>query len=368
MPWFNTDGYEDIRVLWTRFRFYRNIAGNFFDGKTGKSTNIKSTADIDTLLEKNGFHKTDIQNKKDAIALLEKQCISEEIINCNQKSALYFNDPCSLSISYGGKDTFIVQSLLCGLCPDECYKIASEAESMLDSKFEFAYSEKFGYLSPVPGHVGCGTEISCALFLPCLNKKKKIDSLKSLAFRSSFELYPMFTYDNNPSDIYILNYLPQINIGESCAVAYFFNIAKYIVAYEKECEQALYLDSAEIIHEKYQRALGIMEYAGKVDECEFLSLHSALRLYAAMTDNSTPIKELNSLLSCCLSASVAGTDVKADESIQNSPDNFAITNQGFFDYCEDSGRYNKIRANILHEALKSGKIKDAFSKKLTSSF
>lgn len=369
MPWFNTDGYEDIHVLWTRFRFYRNISGNFFYDKINKNSNNSSTVDIDTLLEKNGFHKTNIQNKKEALSLLEQQCISEELINSTLKRALYFNDPCSLSISHGGKDTFIIQSLLCGLCPDECYRIASEAEIMLDSKFDFAYSDKFGYLSPVPEHIGCGTELSCALFLPSLNKKKKIDTIKNIASRSSLELYPMFTYENNPSDIYILNYLPGTNIGESCAVSYFFNIAKYIVTYEKEFEKAIYSDSTEFIYEKFQRSLGIMEYAGKVDESEFLKIHSNLRLYSAITDNTIPPQDLNSLMVNCLSATIAlDTDIKFDENTQNSVNNPSKTNQNIFDYCESSDKYDKKRAYILHEALKTGNYKDIVSKKIISSF
>lgn len=335
MSWFNTSGHEDIHTLWSRFRFYRNISGMSFYDRADPKKLSSVMSDTDKTLEKNGFHKNTSADRISMLSYSEKQYTEESFIDSVLPHALYFNEPCSLSISVGGRDFFCIQSVLCGLCADECYNIASEAELLLDSEFDLAYSEKFGYLSPIPAHTGQGIEISAALFLPALAKKNKIEGLKNILCRSSIELYPMVTYESNPGDLYILNYIPKSGMGEETSVTYFHNIAEYIISYEKEYEHSVYGDNITELSDPARRAFGTMEYAGKIDEFEFLCLFSDLRLCLATGANKDDkilgkmsVRDLNGILAQSLSASlIANAGVK--------PLNI--------------GECNSLRANILKD-------------------
>lgn len=306
MSWYDTEGFDEARVLWSRVTFYRNLSKLPFSSSGDRKTVSRISGETEALLLKNGFHKAE----DDGIRMLsyaEKQYCSSGFTDAFEDGALFLNEPCSLSVSVGGRDMFCIQSVLSGKAVREAHRIASHAEELLDKNFDLAYSKKYGYLSATLSHSGHGMSMGCALFLPALSQNDMIGSEKELLSRMGFELYPWFTYKDNPGDILLLLYTPSVSVTEHEAIGAFESCVDRIISIEEEYEKLISADNIGVIRDRARRAFGVMEYALSVGAEEFLSLISSLRLCLLLEGDELygiSFSDLNGLLCGGMSASI----------------------------------------------------------------
>ncbi len=307
MSWYDTHGNEENYVLWSKIRFYRNIKGLCFF----KHSDVEAVGEYfertEKLLQKNGFHEYEnTVDKASLLSLAEKQYADPGFIESeSSQKSLFFNEPCSLSVSVGGVDFFCIQSLLSGLSVDECYKIASRAEELIDEEFELAYSEKYGYLSPLFSHSGAGFDISAAVFLPAASRMGKISEISSLLFDSGISLYPLFSGMGKGADVYMLSLSPSKERSEREEVLRFSRSVENILSLEKEYGGIICGNNTVGMADISSRAEGIMEYAHSIGTEEFLTLISDIRfgLCLGVSDRLSGAfssVKLNSLLCECL--------------------------------------------------------------------
>lgn len=316
MSWYNTkEQYpEQIHVVNTKVRFFRNQAKIAFTTRTDKKTASEITLHIGNILEANGFHAepTDGKGIIPLLACEAKQYIDSDFIYSSMPRALYFNEPCSLNIAIGGLDLLLIQSMLPGISVKETFATASSAEEALDGEIDFAYSKKYGYLSAHPNHSGSGLMFSSLLFLPALSISGKTDF-----YSHQIHLKPL--YQNNCLGyLYELEYYPDANISESSAISYFENTIKAIVQTEKENEKQIYRSQTEIF-DRASRACAIFDYSQSISESELLTLLSDLRLFLAINrDNSLRHKIDINFINCLL---VEGVNNSLAVSLQKLSDN-----------------------------------------------
>ncbi len=278
MSWFNTDGKMSENILFSKFTYTRNLSGLLFSGNQPKQiSDVISRAE--SILKKNGFHTYKIEKtaKNTAMSYCEKQYAEQDFCLFPYDKAIFFNEPCSLSISVGGANLINIYAILPGASIRDAYKISSSAEELLDSEFDFAYDESLGYLSPIPNTCGSGIRISCALYLPMLSRASKIPSLCRSLSELGVSLYPIFSQGSS-GDIYVMTYSPPISVGEEACVDMFERLMLDIISLEKEELKALGEDKIFNIAERGSRALGILAYAHSLSEEELISLISDIRL------------------------------------------------------------------------------------------
>ena len=278
MSWFDTDGKMSENILFSKFTYTRNLSGLLFSGNQPKQiADVISRAE--SILKKNGFHTYKIQKaaKDSALSYCEKQYVEQDFCLFPYDKAIFFNEPCSLSISVGGSNLINIYAILPGASIRDAYKISSSAEELLDSEFDFAYDESLGYLSPVPSACGSGIRISCALYLPQLSRAHKIPSLCRSLSELGVSLYPIFSQGES-GDIYVMTYSPPQSVCEETCVDMFERLMFDIISLEKEELNSLGEDKIFNIAERGSRALGILAYAHSLTEEELVSLTSEIRL------------------------------------------------------------------------------------------
>ena len=321
MSWYNTDGLNSVNVLWSRVRIFRNVERQKFTVSDDKNNISGIIFDSKRLLDANGFHLSDTLNDENVLSYAEQGYIDNGFMRSSTDKLLMFNEPCSLSISVGGFDTFCIQSLLCGDAMDEAYKISSEAEILLDNHFDFAYSPKRGYLSPFPLHCGHGVEFSTAVYLPGISGVGEIKKLKRRADSHGIKIYPMYTYSKNVGNYFIVDYIPSPSISIRSAKEKIIHFIKYLISLEMEYESNIFGNNNAVINKAW-RSIGIMEYCSTCGEEEMLSLISDLRLAISVgCDGELPfsfdVKTVNTLYMELMNTYIYAGEIDKPESVED---------------------------------------------------
>ena len=314
MSWFTNEGKRPHHVIFSKTGYVRNIFGLPFTKRLGEKNTATIYKKIDSILTKNGFRKEILPDGDSlhALSLAEKGFIDRDLLSASGQRAVYFNEPCSLSVAIGGKDIISIRSLLSGLSVSDTRNIASSVEELLDRELEFAYYDHLGYVSATPSLCGSGAVFSSLLYLPALRSTQEIDSVRILCAESGGRLDPAFTYTDNCGDLYTLSYSPSHLCDESAAADGFSSLAECIIDREYELERMIFTDSGKIIIDKAWRAYGQMLYARRLAEDEMLTLLSSVRFALAVADGDAKlppltVKDMNLMLGEGLNASCAMT-------------------------------------------------------------
>ena len=324
MSWFTTEGKHPHHVIFSKTTFVRNLSGMPFTKKMGDKSIDSFFKKADALLSKNGF-RSDILSESDPIyplSLAEKGFIDNGMLTSSPRRAVYFNEPCSLSVSLGGRDLISISSLVSGLAMTETRNIAISAEELLDREFEFAYNEQTGYLSATPSLCGSGAMFSAMLFLPALVSQGEISDLRRSCAELGASLEPAFIHRGG--NLYFISHTPSHLCNETHAAEGFSALIEAIIDRETTLEGIIAEGNGRIIVDRAWRAYGQMLYARLLDESDLLTLSSALRFSLAATEGKAKlppvtVKELNLILGECLNASITATSgCNSDEEIATS--------------------------------------------------
>jgi protein arginine kinase len=283
MSWYNTEG-NNPHVLYSKTCYIRNLASLPFSKKQGDKNREAVFKKVDAILTKSGFSREDISvgESIQALSLAEKGFAEGSFLTSKTARAVYFNEPCSLSISLGGKDLISISSILSGHTLPETRNIASGAEELLDRSLEFAYSDGIGYLSPTPSNCGSGVTFSSLVYLPTLSKSEEFDSIFHMASSSGVEIFPAFIHQG--TDLFLITYSPHLLCDENASAESFSAFIDSIIEREKELEAIILEERGKTISDRAWKAYGSLRYARLLEESEMLELSSHIRLALLLTD------------------------------------------------------------------------------------
>ena len=256
MSWFETEGRYPHHVIFSQVNYKRNPAALPFVARADKKSLESAAERIGSLLIKNGFHREDI-TEGDTVqlyALAEKGYIDRDLLLPSPIRSVYFNEPCSLAITVGGRDMITVRAILSGAAITDAKNIASGAEELLDREIEFAYSDTFGYISASAESCGSCAELSSLLYLPSLSRGGDMSSALLRLSRSGVTLTPFYLDRENSGDLYYLSHRPSHICDESLAVASLDRLISAIVEDEISRERMILREKSKIIADGAWRA------------------------------------------------------------------------------------------------------------------
>ncbi|MBR6797486.1 MAG: ATP--guanido phosphotransferase [Opitutales bacterium] len=157
-------------VLGTRVRFARNLAGTSFPVRAGTERKnevrkriFEASKKLPELADAFYFSLEDLSATRRDF-LIECRCISPElsgdgagvVISRNQRIALMVNE----------EDHLRLQAFAPGNDLGSAWTSAREIEKKLADSLNFAFSEKYGFLTACPTNAGTGLRISVMMHLP----------------------------------------------------------------------------------------------------------------------------------------------------------------------------------------------------------
>lgn len=329
--WIEGVGPEAEVVVSVRVRIARNLVGLPFpylatDEQTAEIQNIIAGA---AAKQGPGFKNFSFLRMEDLDwlkkqMLVEKHLISPYLARDSHNGALFLRKDGAISIMINEEDHLRIQCILPGLQLEEAWREANRYDDLLESKADFAYNERYGYLTCCPTNVGTGLRASVMLHLPALIITKQVSRL--LTALSQVGLTVRGLYGEGTEIIgNLVQVSNQITLGqpESEILRNLEGVTRQVITQEQSARQALLNAGREKLADRAWRAYGLLNYAQVMSSHEAMQLLSDFRLgFDLGLIKGFDRKLLNELLvlirPACLQ-SLAGKELSPEERDRERP-------------------------------------------------
>lgn len=174
------------------------------------------------------------------------------------------------------------------------YQQGKNLDKQLCNKLNFAYSDKYGFLTPDIKNIGSGMSVEVALILPALAKMEAIKSLPKVNEKLIFSIDCI----NLQSGLCLIKTTTTLGYNEKqiCELAHSY-IDK-IIKLEIEASKTLAKDIDEV-KDKSERAKAILKHCIKISSEEaYLLLGEILISINAGIEQQINIEKINKLFNC----------------------------------------------------------------------
>ncbi len=282
--WQIEDGAEKDVVLSSRVRLARNLADFHFPNQaslTEKNKIIEELYSSLDFLNKNSYYfsKMNNFNSIERSILQEKNLISTEHAKKRDGRALIINNDLNISIMINEEDHLRIQAFGAGLEFSKIWGRADHVDDLIESKVNYSFSDKWGYLTACPTNVGTALRASAMCHLPGLVITGKIDNI--LGAVGKFGLTVRGVYGEGSGSIGELFQISnQITLGysEEEIIDNLESIIYQIIEEERKSRNYLLKHDFNKIKDSVMRSLGILKYAYYIGEAEALKYLSQVKL------------------------------------------------------------------------------------------
>ena len=280
--WYLETTNEDA-VISTRIRLARNISGIPF---MSKISNEEANNVINIVKEavQNSNYGLKVMYLKDMdditkLSLVEKHIVSPEFaLNKNEIGAIAINDEENICIMLNEEDHLRIQVFSAGLNLENALNLAIEIEQNIGKKVNYAYNEKYGYLTSCPSNVGTGLRTSVMMHLPALTKTRNIEKVLNVVNGFGMNIRGIYGEGtNSKGNIYQISNKQTLGITEEETSKNLKSITDKVIEQEKLARKILTKEGIEL-EDKVYRAYGLLTNCKKISSDECMSLLSEIRL------------------------------------------------------------------------------------------
>ena len=283
MSWYLEDGKDNDVVVSSRVRIARNIAGKKFVSTasdeelkdvlmTIKNSNIDSDlhfinlSDLDELMQN---------------SLVEKRVISRDLLEMKETGIL-LNDTEDISIMINEEDHLRIQVMKPGFNLDEALSDAIRVDEKISSKINYAYNDKYGFLTACPTNLGTGLRASVMLHLPALRLTGKIEKVLEVVNKVNLNVRGVYGEGTEAiGDLYQVSNKISLGVTEEEIVENVKLIVQKLIEQERKAREYL-KNQGETFEDRVSRTYGNLVYARKMTYSECAKLISIVRLGISM--------------------------------------------------------------------------------------
>jgi protein arginine kinase len=306
--WFDGSGPLADVVISSRIRLARNLAGYKF---LSKCTNIEKAEILHKL--KNVIMSLDLGDEIFYISVDEAPELNRSFLverHLISRHHAFGKGPRGAVIAHrefftamiNEEDHLRMQVLKPGCQLSECARQINDIDDMIESKLDYAFSSRYGYLTACPTNVGTGVRVSVMLHLPALKMTGQIEKFLNATRDMSLAVRGLFGEGSQAvGDFYQLSNQVTLGVTEAEIIAGFEKaVIPEIIEYEMAARRKLLAADADVLDDKIARAMALLKNAHLISSQEAMLLLSHLRLGVNMHDNmgaSTPaIEQLCSIV------------------------------------------------------------------------
>ena len=283
MSWYLEDGKDSDVVVSSRVRIARNIAGKKFVSTASDEeledvlTTIKNS-NIDSDLHFINLSDLDelMQN-----SLVEKRVISRDLLEMKETGIL-LNDAEDISIMINEEDHLRIQVMKPGFNLDEALSDAIKVDEKISSKINYAYNDKYGFLTACPTNLGTGLRASVMLHLPALRLIGKIEKVLEVVNKVNLNVRGVYGEGTEAiGDLYQVSNKISLGVTEEEIVENVKLIVQKLIEQERKAREYL-KNQGETFEDRVSRTYGNLVYARKMTYSECAKLISIVRLGISM--------------------------------------------------------------------------------------
>lgn len=294
--WYLQSGKESDVVFSTRIRLARNLKNIPFVFRYTKEDANKILQKIEEITPSLGyglkFLKLDNMDNITRLSLIEKHLISPDFaVDKYNTSAILINEEENICIMVNEEDHLRIQVISSGLELENSLALAVEIDKKIESLLNYAFSEKYGFLTACPTNVGTGLRASVMVHLPALTLTGNIKKVLEAVNNFGMNIRGIYGEGSkSQGDIYQISNKQSLGITEEEIIKNLKAVIDRIIEQEKMARKILGKNSIEL-EDKVYRAYGILANCKKISSEECKELLSDIKLGTDMGI----IKELDDL-------------------------------------------------------------------------
>lgn len=285
--WMKGGGPESDIVISSRVRLARNIRDIPFPILATNQhadealDRVKTVLDSEELNEISRFRLIELARLPELWkrVLVEKHLISPALVNDSRRGAVVLSENESISIMVNEEDHLRIQILYPGLQVKEAWDLASQIDDIFESRLDFAFDERHGYLTSCPTNVGTGMRASVMMHLPALVLTQQINRILSAISQLGLVVRGLYG-EGSEATGNLFQISNQITLGKSeeDIVENLYGVVLQIIGHERAARQKLLAESKIRILDRVNRSLGVLSHAAVIDSKEAAQRLSDVRL------------------------------------------------------------------------------------------
>ena len=283
-------GLTDGVIISSRVRLARNLAGERFVNSADSETLERvfkrcAEALAKTRKMKGGtLYKMEDLPERDRLMLLETRKVSSDLLDLGVgPRGLYLSKDASCGAMINEEDHLRIFAMGSGLSLSRLWRTVNAFDDDIESRLEYAFSGKYGYLTACPTNAGTGMRASLMMHLPGLvltcDMEKVVRGVNQLGmtFRGEYG-----EGSKSPDGIYQLSNQQTMGIAEEDIIGKIVKFGKKIREFELDARDRLRYDNPVFLADKICRAHSILTSCRMIDTFEAASHLSTLRMAADM--------------------------------------------------------------------------------------
>ncbi len=283
--WLRGEGPHHQVVISSRVRLARNLRSRPFPGwaKKAERTSILELVRprVEELPEMQDSFSESLQDLSalDRQVLVERHLISREHTAKGVGSAVVINRRQTLSIMINEEDHLRMQSIRSGLQLKQAFKLVDKIDSALESKLEFAYDPRLGYLTACPTNVGTGMRASAMLHLPGLVLSELINQVIQAVSKIGLAVRGLYGEGTEAmGNLFQISNQTTLGEREDDIINRLSKVIETIIEKEHDARQVLLQKKPNTLSDQIGRAYGVLTYAHAMASKEALNLLSIIKL------------------------------------------------------------------------------------------
>ena len=279
-----TPAIDSRMVVSSRIRLARNLKKYPFPSRLSVDAAREMKLELHDLLKDYPGESFDFLDRKNltsvqAGAMMEEHLISPEFARDGEKSALLLGRGKTLSVMINEEDHLRIQAMGSGSCLEELYGQINALDDFIDGKVEYAFSEKYGYLTSCPTNLGTGIRASVMLHLPALTRRGLMERVIHAVSQVGITVRGLYGEGTQAGAcLYQVSNTYSLGISESETVALLSRIVAQICDSEKKARENQFPDLRA--QDELFRAYGVLKECRMLTSAEFRNLYSKVRLAA----------------------------------------------------------------------------------------
>lgn len=275
----------DRIVMSSRVRLARNIRGSAFPGWAKKPERIRVLESIRPAVASLPEMKDSFSENMDSLSTLDKQILVERHLISREHAAksagsgLVLNRDETLCFMINEEDHLRMQALRPGLQLKQAWNAIDHADSALEKRLEYAFTQELGYLTACPTNLGTGIRVSAMLHLPGLVLAEQINPIIQSVNKLGLAVRGLYG-EGTEALGNVFQVSNQMTLGESEAsiVERLEKVLAQIIEHEENARASLIEKKPKMVYNHIGRAYGILANAHSISSKETMNLLSLMRL------------------------------------------------------------------------------------------
>jgi protein arginine kinase len=283
--WLRSEGDDNDIVISSRIRLARNVAGFPFQTRASeqdrKAVCAAVAAAAAEVFDKKKYccAAVDAFDELERAYLVERQLISRELSQSPGTRSALIDKKEQFCVMVNEEDHLRLCAMTGGFAPYKVWKRINDIDNKLESKLDYVFHRKYGYLTACPTNTGTGMRVSVMLHLPALVISKEIDKVFRSLQKVNLAVRGLYGEGTQPAgDFFQISNQQTLGKTEEELLEKISTMVPQIVNYERQAREYLLKERKEFLFDRCGRAEGLLKTARTIGTAETMHHLSSIRL------------------------------------------------------------------------------------------